>query len=36
MKKSFPKTVTFYLDDNHKEVHPNQKTWTFTLQIIKT
>ena len=34
--KSVLNTITFYLeDDNNKEVDFNQKTLTFTLQMIK-
>ena len=34
--KSVLNTITFYLeDDNNKEVHFNQKTLIFTLQMIK-
>ena len=36
INKSVLKTITFYLeDDNNKEVDFNQKTLTFTLQMIE-
>ena len=36
INKSILNTITFYLeDDNNKEVDFNQKTLTFTLQMIK-
>ena len=35
IKKSVLNTITFYLDDNNKEVNFNQETLTFTLQMIK-